>query len=89
MVLEKNDTAILKLIATNDAQPHNGPMAIMISAEDKNVRPATCALTSASVNNGVPQGFPEFIIPTTAHLWLTVLPPKLVAPKKSESSDPK
>ncbi len=89
VVLEKNDTAILKLIATNDAQPHNGPMAIMISAEDKNVRPATCALTSASVNNGVPQGFPEFIIPTTAHLWLTVLPPKLVAPKKSESSDPK
>ena len=89
VIMEKKGTATLKLIANNDAKPHNGPLAIMISAEDKIVRPATCALTSASVNNGVPQGFPDFIIPKTAHLWLTVLPPKPVAPKKAESIDPK
>ena len=45
--------------------------------------PVECDLTSTGLNNGVPQGFPEFIVPRSSHLWLTVLlPPKPPTPKK-------
>ena len=84
VVMEKKGAATLKLVATKEAKLHNGPLTITISAEDKTLRPATCALTSASVNNGVPQGFPDFIIPTTPHLWLTVLPPKPPKPPEKK-----
>ncbi|MDE2714620.1 MAG: hypothetical protein OSB74_09695, partial [Verrucomicrobiota bacterium] len=73
--------AILKLIAAKDASPHNAPLTITITPEGKSATHATVALTSASVNNGVPQGFPDFIIPTSPHLWLTMLPPKPPAKK--------
>ena len=76
VVMEKKGIASLKLIAAKDALPHNAPLTISITPEDEPATPATVALTSASVNNGVPQGFPDFIIPTSPHLWLTVLPPK-------------
>ena len=81
VIMEKKGTATLKLIAAKDASPHNAPLTITITPEGKPVTPATVALTSASVNNGVPQGFPDFIIPTSPHLWLTVLPPKPPAKK--------
>ena len=57
------------------------PLTITITPEGKPATQATVALTSASVNNGVPQGFPDFIIPTSPHLWLTVLPAKPPAKK--------
>ena len=76
VLMEKKGIASLKLIAAKDALPHNAPLTISITPEDEPATPATVALTSASVNNGVPQGFPDFIIPTSPHLWLTVLPPK-------------
>ncbi|MDC0050707.1 hypothetical protein OAJ79_03655, partial [Verrucomicrobia bacterium] len=76
VIMEKKGIASLKLIAAKDALPHNAPLTISITPEDEPATPATAALTSASVNNGVPQGFPDFIIPTSPHLWLTVLPPK-------------
>jgi hypothetical protein len=77
VVMEKKGTATLKLVAAKDAKSHNGPLAITISPEEKSAaQPATTALTSAGTVNGVPQGFPDFIIPTSPHLWLTVLPPK-------------
>ncbi|MDC0219477.1 PPC domain-containing protein [Verrucomicrobia bacterium] len=76
VIMEKKGTATLKLIAAKDASPHNAPLTITITPDGKSATPATVALTSASVNNGVPQGFPDFIIPTSPHLWLTVLPSK-------------
>ena len=81
VIMEKKGIAILKLNAAKDAPPHNAPLTITITPEGKPATHATVALTSASVNNGVPQGFPDFIIPTSPHLWLTVLPPKPPAKK--------
>jgi hypothetical protein len=89
VVMEKKGTATLKLVAAKDAKPHNGPLAITISPGEKSAAQlATTALTSASTVNGVPQGFPDFIIPTSSHLWLTVRPPK-PPEKKPKDSDKK
>jgi hypothetical protein len=77
VTVEKKGTATLKLIAALDAPSHNGPLQLTLQPEgDTASQLATVALTSSGVNNGVPQGFPEYIIPQTDRLWLTVLPPK-------------
>jgi len=77
VVMEKKGDAVLKLVAAGDARPHNGPIQISVTTEDGAIeKPVTTALTSAGTSNGVPQGFPDFVIPNTASLWLTVLPPK-------------
>ena len=85
VTVEKKGTATLKLIAAQDAPSHNGLLQLTLQAEgEAPPQTATVALTSSGVNNGVPQGFPEYIIPQTDRLWLTVLPPK--PPEKKESS---
>jgi len=77
VTVEKKGAATLKLIAALDAPSHNGPLQLTLQPEgDTASQLATVALTSSGVNNGVPQGFPEYIIPQTDRLWLTVLPPK-------------
>ena len=82
---EKKGTAVLKIVANQDAPPFSGPLSLLIgpAGEESNRKKITCALTSSGVNNGVPQGFPDYIIPETSHLWITVLPPKKVE-KKAE-----
>jgi hypothetical protein len=45
---------------------------------------AVVDLTSSTVNNGVPGGFPRLVIASTDHIWLTVTPrpePKGEKPK--------
>ena len=85
--MEKKGTATLKLVAARDAPVHNGPLKLTLKPEgDRPPAAITVALTSSGVNNGVPQGFPEYIIPETDRLWLTVLPPKLPPPKKGEKA---
>ena len=84
VVLEKKGTATLKLVAAQVAPLFNGPLLLLVSGEKK-TRNITCALTSSGVNNGVPQGFPEYVIPETDHLWLTILPPKK-ADKKNDKT---
>ena len=88
VTVEKKGTATLKLIAALDAPSHNGPLQLTLQPES-DVAPqlATVALTSSGVNNGVPQGFPEYIIPQTDRLWLTVLPPKPPDKKDREKAD--
>jgi hypothetical protein len=77
VVIEKKGVATLKLVASKDAALFNGPLSLSVSAAERGVRKEViCALTSSGVNNGVPQGFPEYVIPETRHLWLTILPPK-------------
>ena len=85
VTVEKKGTATLKLIAALDAPSHNGPLQLTLQPEgDTASQLATVSLTSSGVNNGVPQGFPEYINPQTDHLWLTVLPPN-----PPEKKDPK
>lgn len=80
---EKKGTAVLKIVARKDAPPFSGPLSLSIGpdGEESKQKKISCALTSSGVNNGVPQGFPDYIIPETSHLWITVLPPKKVEKK--------
>ncbi len=84
---EKKGTAVLKIVANQDAPPFSGPLSLLIgpAGEESNRKKITCALTSSGVNNGVPQGFPDYVIPETSHLWITVLPPKKVEKKVKKS----
>ena len=77
---EKKGTAVLKIVARKDAPPFSGPLSLSIGpdGEESKQKKISCALTSSGVNNGVPQGFPDYIIPETSHLWITVLPLKKV-----------
>ena len=87
LVMEKQGTATLKIVAAPDAPAHNGPLKLTLKPEGDTPPDAiTVALTSSGVNNGVPQGFPEYIIPQTDRLWLTILPPKPPPPKKEEKA---
>ena len=87
-IIEKKGTATLKLIAAADAPSHNGLLRLTLQPEGKEApQSVTVALTSSGVNNGVPQGFPEYIIPQTDRLWLTVLPPKPPGKKELEKAD--
>ena len=88
VTVEKKGTATLKLIAAQDAPSHNGLLQLTLQPEgDASPQLATVALTSSGVNNGVPQGFPEYIIPQTDRLWLTLLPPKPPEKKDLEKAD--
>ena len=86
VVIEKTGTATLKFTAAQNAPKHSGPLTIGIASGSDAIhrQEVTAALTSAGTVNGVPQGFPDFIIPTSPHLWLTVLPPK--PPEKKPES---
>ena len=79
--IEKQGAATLKLIAAKDAAPAGGALRVLVGPAGKPAQPATTSLTSAGTANGVPQGFPDFVIRETGHLWLTLLPPK---PKKKK-----
>ena len=86
VVVEKKGVATLNLVAAPDAPFFSGPLALSVSAEEGGKRKnIICALTSSGVNNGVPQGFPDYIIPETTHFWLTVLPPKKVEKKDDKT----
>jgi len=86
VVVEKKGVAALKLVASKDAALFNGPLSLSVSAAEGGERKEViCALTSSGVNNGVPQGFPEYVIPETRHLWLTILPPKKVDKKDDKT----
>jgi len=86
---EKSGTATLKLIAAKDATPAAVPLRVTVGPADKPAKAATTSLTSAGTANGVPQGFPDFIIRETAHLWLTVLPPKPLEKKPKKPAEKK
>ena len=76
------------LKAAKDALPANLPIALELAeAKDGAVVSVQCELTSSGVVNGVPQGFPDFVIPASPELWLTVLPPK--PPEKPKGKDKK
>ncbi len=84
----KAGEAKFMLVAAIDAKSVNLPLALELAEVDGEiVVPVQCKLTSASTVNGVPQGFPDFIIPISPHLWLTVLPPK--PPEKPKPKDKK
>lgn len=74
----------MEIKADKEAPPINAPLQIYVREVDgQQFVPVECDLTSAGMDNGVPQGFPEFIVPRSPHLWLTViLPPKPPTPKK-------
>jgi len=87
VVIEKKGAATLKLVASKDASLFSGPLSLLIEPEgaESERKEVVCALTSSGVNNGVPQGFPEYVIPETRHLWLTILPPNLVGKKDDKT----
>jgi hypothetical protein len=67
---EKDGDFSIRLIASKDAKPFNGPVQIIATEVESQKE----HLTSSTVNNGVPGGFNKLIIETTDQLWLTVLP---------------
>jgi len=76
----------LKFVVSKDAPLFSGSLSLSVSAEEGGARKEViCALTSSGVNNGVPQGFPEYVIPETRHLWFTILPPKKVEKKDDKT----
>ena len=85
----KTGEAKFVLKAAKDAPPANLPLALELAETKKDgaIIPIQCELTSSGVVNGVPQGFPDFIIPASPQLWLTVLPPK--PPEKPKVKDKK
>ena len=86
VVVEKKGVAALRFAVSKDAPLFSGPLSLLVSSEGGSERKeVVCALTSSGVNNGVPQGFPDYIIPETAHFWLTVLPPKKVEKKDGKT----
>ena len=87
VVIEKKGAATLKLVASKDASLFSGPLSLLIEPEgaESERKEVVCALTSSGVNNGVPQGFPEYVSPETRHLWLTILPPNLVGKKDDKT----
>ena len=62
-------------------------MDIYIRRGEEQFGPLTPEQLQEGLNNGVPQGFPEYIIPQTDRLWLTVLPPKPPEKKDLEKAD--
>jgi hypothetical protein len=72
---EKDGDVTMKLVASAEAKPFNGPIQIVATdVESQKEHRAVAELTSSSVNNGVPGGFTRLIIETTDQVWLTVLP---------------
>jgi hypothetical protein len=74
-VPEKGGDVGLKLVAAPDSRPFSGPIQIVASEDDSGLEHrAVVDLTSSTVNNGVPGGFPRLVIGSTDRIWLTILP---------------
>ncbi len=74
--ISKAGEATLKLVAAVGAAPASGEWRMELrQAEGNQTRRATCELTSSSVDNGVPQGFPDLVIRQTDRLWISLTPP--------------
>ncbi len=75
-ISEKASDATLKIVASPEAKPFNGPIQIRLTeATSTNIHDAVFELTSGGENNGVPQGFSKLLLNSADQLWLTVLPP--------------
>jgi hypothetical protein len=78
--------ATLQLTADPAAKPFSGPIRIVLREENSDtVRLAVHELISTALDNGVPQGFRDLVIPTTDQVWLTVPP----APPAKATPPPK
>lgn len=76
----------LELVAAAEVAPFSGPVVLHFNEEDSDLRhPGIYELVSTTLNNGVPQGFRELVIPSTHQLWLTVL----AAPSAKEAAEVK
>ncbi len=71
---EKEQEGVLKLITATNAAPFNGVFRLD-AADGTNRWPVLHEFVRTSVDNGVPQGFRELVVPSTDQLWLTVPPP--------------
>ncbi len=82
VVASKDNEAVLKFVASTNAQPWSGPLQISATETNGRLHRAVFDLTSATVNNGVPGGYQRLVVESTDQLWLTLLPaPK---PKSDE-----
>lgn len=71
---ESDKDVTLELVAATGAEPFMGPVELQFQEEGSEVvHPGLFELVSTTLNNGVPQGFRELVIPATKKLWLTVL----------------
>ena len=82
---EKGGDVSLKLTASADAKPFNGPIQVVATESESGIgHLAFASLTSSTENNGVPAGFTKLAIESTDQLWLTVLPVAVPQEKKKE-----
>ncbi len=79
---EKATEAVVRLTAPEGAALWNGPFGLVLRPPSGPEVKVTDELISTSVNNGVPGGFLELVVPETAHLWLSVLPKPAEPPSK-------
>lgn len=66
-------------------------LAIRVEFREENsdtVRTAVHELVSATLRNGVPQGFRDLVITSTDQLWLTVLPAPPAKPAAESKAPP-
>lgn len=84
-VAAKDNDAVLKFVASTNAQPWSGPLQISATETNGRLHRAVFELTSATVNNGVPGGYQRLVVESTDQLWLTLLPaPKPKADEKKK-----
>lgn len=84
-VAAKDNEAMLKFVASTNAQPWSGPLQITATETNGRVHRAVFDLTSSTVNNGVPGGYQRLVVESSDRLWLTLLPtptPKTEEKKK-------
>ena len=79
---EKAKEAVMRLTAPEGATLWNGSFALVLRPPSGPEIQVVDELISTSVNNGVPGGFLDLVIPETPHLWLSVLPKPVEAPPK-------
>jgi hypothetical protein len=73
----KDGEISFNLVATENAAPWNGHFNLIESISNSSRTNRLQALLSkSSINNGVPQGFPNLLRKSIDELWLTVLPQK-------------
>jgi hypothetical protein len=71
----KAKEASVSFVARPDAAAFSGPFRMMAEAKGlPREEPVLAVLTSSTVNNGVPGGYPNLLIGRTGQLWLTVQP---------------
>lgn len=77
----------LELAAAPDAPAFQGPVQVHFRDDiSEQIHPGIYELVSATLNNGVPQGFRELVIPSTNQLWLTVTTPAVAPVPAKEAS---